>query len=295
MNLKNKRSFMTMMENDIDNRPSKKSNIITQYKSPLSNSIIYNRISTKNQTLGTSLESQSKLCREYCTNNGFNIIGEYNEVTSARFMENQTMLHDIIEQHENFNLVVYEPTRLSRNINYFTNLVNQCKQKNIIICFVEKDWISTNNTDFKSILSSVYDGQIESENISNRIKRAIQYKKINNTYLPSIPTFGYNYERKIVNNKIVKNKVINEQEQKIILLVNKLYYGSDVKEVNQLLTEITNQPQELIDLNDDENSLTLIEEGNLKFVDIAELLNSLSIMRRGNQWNANSVSKLVKN
>ncbi len=67
--------------------------------------IIYTRVSTGKQTLGTSLSSQQMICKEYCKKKNFKIINEYSESVSAKNMCNQTELQKIVEENNNIKLV----------------------------------------------------------------------------------------------------------------------------------------------------------------------------------------------
>ena len=96
---------------------------------------------------------------------------------------------------------------------------------------VYDDW----QNDIKKILSSIYDGELEIKTLSKRIKKSIEYRKRNNTYLSSIPKYGLQYNKYLVNNNISRNVTKNNYEQLIITFINKLYWGSDMKSINYLL------------------------------------------------------------
>ena len=85
--------------------------------------IIYCRVSTKNQISGTSLETQKNLGKQYCTQNNFKINSVINEVCSAKSIDKQNELINIINDNDNIHLIIYEPTRISRNISDFTQLL----------------------------------------------------------------------------------------------------------------------------------------------------------------------------
>ena len=101
----------------------------------MQNTIIYCRISTKNQTFGYSLDLQNYICTNYCNNNKFNIINNIYEIGRATNIKNLKQLIDIINNNNNINIVIQESTRLCRNINdsnspCFTQFINV-----IIVCY----------------------------------------------------------------------------------------------------------------------------------------------------------------
>jgi len=247
--------------------------------------IIYSRVSTFKQINGTSLNSQKLLCNDYCKLLKFKVIDHIEEICSSTLMSNQTKLNNIIMNYSNINLVILEPSRLSRNIKDFTSFLDKCDKQNIILHFVQNRIVSNNSQDIKKIISNVYDAQLESKTLSDRIKRSILHKKKMKTYLPPIPSFGY----------IIQDKklCLQKTEQYIITLINKLFWGSDTNSINKLLSELTGNDEKIYDLYDN-NALSEVYHGNMRIIDIVYFLNNLGITFRGRNWYSNSVSKLIK-
>jgi DNA invertase Pin-like site-specific DNA recombinase len=263
---------------------------ISNKKSKISkNAIIYCRVSTKNQSFGTSLESQQLFCQEYCLKNNINIKSVINETNSAKLMSKQIQLNNFLDSNKNINLIVYEPSRLSRNFKDSIQFADTCSKKNIIIHFVQDNLVSSNSSDLKKILSGIIDGETESKNIGLRVKRSIIYRKMKGTYKPSISKYGYKY----IKQKSQVYTVINCKEQKIINLIKKLYWGSNIKIINKLLFEITGINHELYFIYDIK-PVEEIKYGNMLLIDIVNFLNSISITRRNKKWNSNTISQIVK-
>jgi DNA invertase Pin-like site-specific DNA recombinase len=255
--------------------------------------IIYCRVSTQNQTFGSSLETQKDVGTIYCALNNFKIINIVNEVCSAKDMNKQVKLIDLVNSNDNIHIIIYDPSRISRNICDFTNLLRLCECKKITLHFVSDNLITNNNNDIKTVLSSVYDSEIEIKKLSKRIKDSIEQRKRNNTYVSSVPKYGYEYEKKIINDKNINVVKKNDHEQKIINLVNKMYWGDDIKPIKLLLEELTGERQEIINPINPKEQITRIEYGNMTFVDIANFFNSISLSRRNRPWNPNSVSCII--
>lgn len=247
--------------------------------------IIYSRVSTNKQQFGTSLESQISLCQDYCNLNKFNVIESIQEVCSATSMTKQLKLNNLMLNHNNLHIVVLEPSRLCRNIKDFTSFLNNCEQRNITIHFVQSITISNNSQDIKRMISNVYDAELESKTLSQRIKRSVYHRKKMKTYIPSVPSFGY----------VVKDKKLcfHEKEQEIIDLINKLFWGSNTININELLFKITGNHDEICDLYDNDEIFE-IKYGNMRIIDIVSFLNNIDITFRGRKWRSHSVSKLIK-
>jgi DNA invertase Pin-like site-specific DNA recombinase len=268
-------------------------NVLTNNKIKKDQAIIYCRVSTKNQTFGTSLESQKSFCQEYCSKNNLTIISVVNEINSAKNMDKQVELNDLLELKENFILVVYKPSRLSRNLKDFVHFNEKCKQKNVTIQFVQDNLDSSVNSDFKKIISGVIDGQTESINLGLRVKRSISFRKLTGNYQPSVAPYGYKYSKEKTMRGYKSVSRVNLQEKNIIDLINKLYWGSNIEYINSLFIRITGKPQELYFVGEPDKPIDKIEYGNMRMNDIANFLNSIPILRRNREWTGTSISQVL--
>ena len=250
--------------------------------------IIYARVSSKNQLNGDSIDMQLSNCKDYCNKNNLIILHEYSESKSARNMKDLQILLHIIETNENINIIIWEPTRFSRNPIDYHNILPILNKKNIILHFPQKKLITNNNNDIKIVSNFIYDGQIESETLSNRLKNVNRYKKLHNISCLSRPKYGFKYC------KIQKKIIINDSENLIIQLIKKMYNGSSVKLINKLLIAITENPNhKLYDMNDPNFELKNIEKGNLTINDVAEFLNYVNITKKGKMWNQSKISQIL--
>lgn len=267
------------------------SGLVRNYKG---NAVIYSRVSTKNQVSGSSLDLQKDIGNIYCIKNQYNINCYVDEVCSAKTIANQKKLLDILNKNKNIHLIICEPTRISRNLSEFTQLLKLCEQKNITIHFVSDNLITNNTNDIKMILSSIYDGELEIKTLSKRIKKSIEHRKKNNTYLSSIPKYGLQYEKFLVNNNVNRNVTKNNYEQLIITFINKMYWGSDMKSINEILFLLTNVTHEIYNTKNEYENIEKVEYGNMSCIDIANFLNSNNIFRRKKLWTRNSISTIVR-
>jgi DNA invertase Pin-like site-specific DNA recombinase len=255
--------------------------------------VLYARVSTNNQVDGTSLESQLQLSRKYCSDRKFKIIGEQIEVCSAKTMATQYVLQSILEYNNDVKLIVLDPSRLSRNVKDFIVFCDSCKNKNIEIHFVQNNLVATNTHDFKKILSGVIDSETEIINLSARIKHSVEFRKNNGKYYSSIAKYGYQYNKKTINNKITTVIEVNKQEQNIILLINKLFWGASIETLNSLLLQLTGTTHKLFNTKDPTEQINSIEYGNMLYVDIARFLNSIPLLHRNKKWTPSFISRLI--
>ena len=250
------------------------------------NAVIYTRVSSQRQTEGTSLNSQLQFCQDYCKQHNFKIVNSFEDVGSARIMSKQKSLSKFMEDdNKDINFIVFDPSRLTRSVEDGSRFLNYCSARNITIHFVNDNLVSSNSLDIKKILSKFVDSEVESNMISTRVKASITFRKRNKTYAPSLAPFGFRYIKTDMGRKLVEI----EEEQKIIKVIVGLYYGSEAKPIEKLLTEITGTKQELCLINDD-SSVEIIEKGNMSKKSVAEFLNTLAITKRGNKWSSASVS-----
>jgi len=256
--------------------------------------IIYNRISSKNQKEGMSLENQSNVNLQYITGNDLLVNEQIFEIASAYDSnKKQIKLIDLINNRINVNIICTEPTRFSRNIKNTGEWFEIMEKNNINLICVNPFLISSNMVDKGKILLLIFHGENESKIKSKRQIKTIRDKKRIGNYYPSIPKFGSSYFKISKNNvKIISNK----KESLIQTLVNKLYWGGKVKDINQLLFEITGDSKHFIyDKNYPDDKLKEIEHGNMCIIDIVDFLNFSEIKRRNRYWNHKSISDLVKN
>jgi DNA invertase Pin-like site-specific DNA recombinase len=277
------------MNDDIDTIINK-----TSYLNINDQCYIYNRVSSKHQEEGMSLESQSKFNHNYCIINNLNINDEIFEVASAWDTFNgykQIKLTSLINNTNNCNIICIEPTRWSRSVKFTAEMLEILEKNNIILIFTNPELYSNNNRDKGIILLEVLKGENESKLKSNRISRNIKNRKRIGNYYPSIPKFGYSYFKISKNNiKLINNK----NESLIQTLVHKLFYGGKVKDINQLLFNITGDNKHFIyDEKFPDEKMKEIQHGNMRIIDVVNFLNCSEIKRRNKYWNSKSVSELL--
>ena len=168
------------------------------------NAIIYTRISSESQ----SLISQQFICNKFCETNGLNVIARYSEIGSARSRDNLPILKKIIENYSNFDLIVYSIDRLTRNVIDGAVLYSQFLAQDINVyaiadqielfkvtpndIYAIKWYLSEHH--YTKYTARVLRAQEESDLISERVLRSIEYRKARGDHIGSV---GYGYSLEI--------------------------------------------------------------------------------------------------
>lgn len=162
--------------------------------------IIYCRVSSNNQ----NLDGQEYACKEYCRKNKMDVNAVVREIGSARYgINNLPNLQDtIFNMGMPFNLIVWSVDRLTRNST--EDLYSLFMEKNINIITVNRPNIYSNN--FGKILwnNLVIQAENESNLISERVKRSLDYRRSIGDHIGSAK-YGY----KIVYVPLEKNNIYN--------------------------------------------------------------------------------------
>jgi DNA invertase Pin-like site-specific DNA recombinase len=244
--------------------------------------IIYLRCSTPKQN---SYNTQLYNCTNYCNNNNFTIVDTIKETISATNLNKQPKLLNIINNNNNLNLIVYDISRLSRNVVHGNEILTKCKDNNIIIHSVN-NYLNTNNIyGIRNFQRELIETQFESNLISSRVKSNIEHKKSLGYSVGRIP-YGYS------KNPDTQCLVPNKKEQNIINLILNLKYGSTFDNVNKLVNEINNENIKLLS----ESEFKIILYGNLTHKDIVKILEENNISYKNNtEWSDNIITNIINN
>jgi DNA invertase Pin-like site-specific DNA recombinase len=248
-------------------------------------SIIYVRSSTKNQNNeynnSASLEMQIFSCENFAKQNNLDIISIEKEICSARKGSNQKVLKSIIENNNNINLMVFDISRFSRNHFDGTKMLKHCLEKGITIYSVKDNLFVKDLRDIQSFTNLLISAQAESDAISHRVLQSIEYRKSLGAYFGK-EKFGYS----IIKENNIKKLVPLLDEIQVINLIQKLYYGCQKCEIEDLLLTINKQKTK-IKIPD------ILLYGNYSSADVAYFLNLHSIFKRGEQWTTYTINKVI--
>ena len=264
----------------------------------MSQAIIYCRLSSPNQSMinnfHVSIENQLESCRNYCNANNFYVIGEIQEIKSARDMNYLYELKKIGESNANLNLVIYNITRFSRNILQGLQYIQAFSSKNITIHFVEENAKTNHHLDLHRIRLGLSQSEYESDTISNRVK-ANNIILRNKGWKFGQPPYG----KEVTMMNGIRTFVSSIYENKIINFIKAARLGTcTVMHLNKLLKTILPNNNEPIEFWDEVSGTQITrfdKPYTLSFGEIADLMNSYSIYNRSNLWTASSVNRIYNN
>ena len=179
----------------------------------------YIRVSTEDQAReGVSLDNQADKIRAYCTYKGFELVdmiedaGVSGGINKGR--EGFIKLLDRIEANGFDVLVLYSLERLSRDMLTLLTLERYLDDNDVELHTVE-GLIDTSSPDgFMSFAMKAFLGEMERRQVKYRTRKAMEYKKMNNEVVGSIP---YGYQR------TGKNLIPDINEQAVIKSINTMY------------------------------------------------------------------------
>ncbi len=153
---------------------------------------VYLRVSTDEQAKeGFSLDNQKRACLEFARNKNYHVKEVFlEEGRSARTTDRPEFqrLLKAIEEKPTDTLVVYKIDRFARNVNDFTRIYNDLKNKDIRLLSVTEGDLMESNSLIPNIFASV--AQWESEVNGQRTKAAM-LQKFNNGWWPGWAPIGY--------------------------------------------------------------------------------------------------------
>lgn len=177
------------------------------------NVIQYTRISSDTQ----ELNSQSFACVTYANNNRLNITSSFEEIASARNFQNLKILNTVI-RGKNICILVYALDRLSRNFESSKWLIDIFNINNIkVYTVVDGNFLNlrTSEQERNTFLEKIRLAELESNQISERVKRSIEYRRHRGEYIGRVP-YGYT--------------TIYVPENTVNMQMYKLMYGRQVYE-----------------------------------------------------------------
>jgi DNA invertase Pin-like site-specific DNA recombinase len=265
------------------------------------NAIIYIRCSSKKQNEGDlhGAETQKADCIDYAKKNNFNIISILEDTFNGHDIT-KLKIYDIIKSNNyNLNIIVADPSRLSRRPAHGISFIEECMNRKIIIHSARNN-ISTETTMGQyQFGTGFYEARIESEQQSKRSRALYEQKKKNGSHIGIAP-FGYHLKKIISPNSQypITVKEENEYEQKVIKLISMLYYGNEREEIYKIMREISQNLLARIYYYDENTKKDVEHElriyyGNMTRQDIADILNKNNILKRGKQWSKNMVSRII--
>ena len=156
--------------------------------------VIYLRISSDKQIDNTSLETQEERCREYCRQQGLNIIGIIKHEAVSAKGENFQRLDDLLRSCKEYKgrfevLVVYKLDRFARSTLQHLLLREELKKLNVILRSTSENIDeSSQGRCIETVMASF--NQLDNDNRRERVKIAM-YHRVDEGLWPWAPPVGY--------------------------------------------------------------------------------------------------------
>ncbi len=187
--------------------------------------VIFSRVSSKEQELGYSLDSQKKLLTEYAEKNDFNVVKVFSVSESASGKKQREVFKEMmgyVLKQGIKNILCEKTDRLTRNFRdsvAVNEWINSSSERRVH--FVKENVVlhrdSKSNEKFIwNIKISV--AQYYIDNLSEEVKKG-QVEKLSQGYLPSQPKFGY--KSAVVNQRHIHE--IDEDEAVYVVKMYELY------------------------------------------------------------------------
>lgn len=182
----------------------------------------YVRVSTEEQAReGISLENQKDRIQNYCRYKGFELL-QIIEDAGISGGKNKSRpgfmgLFDAIESQEINIVVLYSLERLSRDMLTLLVLERYLNEKNVELHTIEGQIDTSTPDGWLGFAMKAFLGEMERRQVKYRTKKAMEFKKQQGAIIGPIP-YGYK--------KNGTGLILNEEEQEIIRLANKLYEKS---------------------------------------------------------------------
>lgn len=256
--------------------------------------IIYARCSSKKQDneYHQSLLCQVSKCLDYCSNMKLDVKFIIKDIKSAHEL-NKLLVFNILNQYENCNIIIMDPSRLSRSVSQANDFIIKCLENKIKIHFVNDKLVSDSNYDYCKIIKSVAEAYTETQTLSKRLKTCFEVKRKLGSHFGKA-SFGYDIE--YINDSNtginIRKLILNHTEQDIITIIKYLYYGIDINTFNSLFQKVINDKKFKLKYNNGE-IIKEIEYGNFSSSEISNFLNEYDIKNRNNLWTPNSILKII--
>lgn len=146
------------------------------------NCVIYTRVSSKEQELGYSLETQRKACEEYANKTQYSVMGifggTYESAKTDERKEFNRMLSFVKKSREKISyIIVYSVDRFSRSGANAIYIKDQLRDQGIyLVAVTQPGDASTSSGDFQQniqIIFSQYDNQLRREKCMAGVKEAL--------------------------------------------------------------------------------------------------------------------------
>ncbi len=148
----------------------------------------YIRVSTEDQAReGFSLDAQATRLRKYCEAKGWSLIGIYRDETSGRETARPDYRRMMADMETWDILLVVKQDRIHRNVRNFYEMVDELRANGKQFASVEESIDTTTATGWAFIGILAIWAQLESDQISERVRKAMPVARAKNFHLGRPP------------------------------------------------------------------------------------------------------------
>lgn len=161
---------------------------------------VYIRVSTNRDEQKDSLVNQEKFFLDYIAKNGYSLYNVYSDVSSGTSIKNRKSFLELIEDVKNKKVDIVltkEISRLGRSVIDTMKFYELCRDNDIhLIAFNNNINTLNGDTQYISLYGAL--AQMESENISSRIKMALTTIAKSGKFKGSIAPYAYRIDNKVL-------------------------------------------------------------------------------------------------
>ena len=180
-----------------------------------SKAAIYIRVSTTDQAEGGySLQAQEALCRQYCADHDYDVVGVYADEgkSASKALDKRTELLRLVNDCElgKVDIIVFKDiTRWSRSASAFYKVQDRLDKCKVPWIAIEQEYLTTANPTGRFMVSCVLGtSQLEAEQTGQRIKfvQDAEIKRGHYPFPPHCAPTGYTTEKREDGNYLIINK-----------------------------------------------------------------------------------------
>jgi DNA invertase Pin-like site-specific DNA recombinase len=253
--------------------------------------IVYCRISSKTQSLGSQYDS----CSTYCLNNQKTISKVITEIGSAKTIQNLKKLKKLINTEKNITILVYSIDRFCRNTSELQGILNILSKNNIKLLSVSENVDLVSASGKHTFRMRVSAAELEIDLLSERVRRSIAFRKSRGDYFGS-PKYGYSIIRTAIGQRF-QIKTLEGSEPEIIKFITEINgtrctARTFTKRLYDLMRKIGKTEDFFVPIVLEENDKSIHSMIITSSV-LVDTLNDYSITRRGKKWTNASISKVI--
>jgi DNA invertase Pin-like site-specific DNA recombinase len=252
----------------------------------MNTAVIYCRVSTDKQMYqGISLETQKKMCEQFCLSKDLQVVKVLEEAASSESISLQHCLQQVADIKPRF-LVVYNVSRFSRNVVEGLDYARKLRKLGTELLSAT-EILDTSTPSGEHYLTTLLNAaEFERKMIQKRINDTIKYKKSTGFAYGPVP-----YGKKVVWKDKIRGFELNPSERAAqLFIVSCRATGTKISSLNELIAQCGYSGQQSISLQSGDQLLC----APLDFANIAKILNDCGVTKRGRSWTASSVRGSLK-